>query len=183
MPRPRFGLRSSPHPNAAATFSMSPIKSASSGLPLTRTVSPRRNRFLRRISSGSMPARRATSSICDSPTHCTCVAPNARYEPDGPVFVYTQCARTCVACHRYGPAAASPAVAVTRGPLSAYAPVSSQICTSRLTSSPVLRAVVTMRHFMLCRRVVTIDSLTSLTILTGFFAFRASAAANGSIFV
>ena len=68
----------SPHPMAAAAFSTSPIRSASRGLPPGRTSSPGRSRFRRRISSRSMPSRRATSSSCDSPIHCRWVAPNAR---------------------------------------------------------------------------------------------------------
>jgi len=40
------------------------------------------------------------------------------------------------ACQRYGPGAASPAVAVTRGPLSAYAPVSSHASAMRPRSVP-----------------------------------------------
>ena len=55
-----------------------PTRSASSGLPPGRTCSPGRSRLRRRISIGSMPARRATSSTWSSPAHWRCVAPNAR---------------------------------------------------------------------------------------------------------
>ena len=82
-PRPRrlmcgAGAGGSGQPMAAAAFSTSPIRSASRGLPPGRTSSPGRSRFRRRISSRSMPSRRATSSSCDSPIHCRWVAPNAR---------------------------------------------------------------------------------------------------------
>ena len=118
-PRPWPSASGSSQPSAAAAFSTSPTRSASSGLPPRRTTSPRRSRFRRRISSGSRPARRATSSTWSSPAHWRCEAPNARYEPDGAVFVWTQAARTRTADQRYGPGAASPPVATTRGPLSA----------------------------------------------------------------
>ena len=37
--------------------------------------------------AGRARQRRATSSTCDSPIHCRCVAPKARYEPAGARFV------------------------------------------------------------------------------------------------
>ena len=46
--------------------------------PSGRTGSPGRSRLRRRISSGSIPARRASSSTCNSPIHCRCAAPKAR---------------------------------------------------------------------------------------------------------
>ena len=76
-----------PQPSASATFSTSPTRSASSGLPPGRTISPGRSRLRRRISRGSMPRRRAIWSTCCSPAHCMCTAPKARYEPAGEVLV------------------------------------------------------------------------------------------------
>src|SRR5258706_1285404 len=125
----------------------------------------------------------ADSATCDSPNHWRCVAPKARYDPAGPLLVYTQHASTATAVQRYGPGAASPAVAVTRGPLSAYAPVSSHSSTARPSSVPSAAAAVRILHVMLCRRVVTMDSSTLLTMRTGRPAFREMAAAMGSIFV
>ena len=117
---PRPAASGSSQPSAAAAFSTSPTRSASSGLPPRRTG-------LAAVGAGcaaasraaSRPARRATSSTWSSPAHWRCEAPNARYEPDGAVFVWTQSARTRTADQRYGPGAASPPVATTRGPLSA----------------------------------------------------------------
>src|SRR5579859_92096 len=87
------------------------------------------------------------------------------------------------AVHRYGPGAASPAVATTRGPLSAYAPVSNRQRTSRASRRPSAVAAVRIQQRMLCRRVVTIDSATLFWIFTGRPALRASATVRGSIFV
>ena len=74
-------------------------------------------------------------------------------------------------------------MAVTRGPLSAYAPVSSQAWHSRPSTVPSAAAAVRIRAVMLCRRVVIIDSCTALRIRTGRPALRAMAAVSGSILV
>ena len=74
-------------------------------------------------------------------------------------------------------------VAVTRGPLSAYAPVSKLMTVSRASSRPAAVAAVRIRMRAPCRRVVTIDSATRLTMRTGRPALRASAAVMGSILV
>ena len=74
-------------------------------------------------------------------------------------------------------------MAVTRGPLSAYAPVSSQASAVRPRTVPSAAAAVRIRQDMLCRRVVIIDSWTPLRIRTGRPALRAMAAVSGSILV
>ena len=72
---------------------------------------------------------------------------------------------------------------MTRGPLSAYAPVSNQHSTSRPSSRPSALIAVRMRQRIPWRRVVTIDSATRFWIRTGRPALRASATVTGSIFV
>ena len=54
---------------------------------------------------------------------------------------------------------------------------------SRASRRPSAVAAVRMRHHMLCRRVVTIDSDTRFWIRTGRPALRASATVSGSILV
>ena len=57
-------------------------------------VSPRRRRFFRRSSSGSIPSVRATRSMCRSIAQIVCGAPKPRKAPFGGVFVATASAST-----------------------------------------------------------------------------------------
>ena len=74
-------------------------------------------------------------------------------------------------------------MAVTRGRCPHTRPVSIQASALRPSREPSAAAAVRMRHFMLWRRVVIMDSLTLFRIRTGRPALRAIAAVSGSILV
>ena len=122
----------------------------------------------RRTSSGSSPARRATSSTWSSPIHCRCVAPKARYEPGG---------RGVRVDARGVDPEGRPAVRPRRG-IAAGRRRRAGRCRRRRrcrtstrrrgrADGPRAVAAVRIRQRMLCRRVVTIDSETRFWIRTG----------------
>ena len=78
IPRPRPGGSGSPQPMASAALRTDSCQSPSAGLSPGTTSSPRPARLRSRISSRSMPSRRAASSICDSTAQATCGVPNPR---------------------------------------------------------------------------------------------------------
>lgn len=90
----------------------------------------------RRSSAGSMPSFAASLSIWPSYAAQTCIAPSPRTWPDGGLFVRTAQPSMKACGTTYGPQAKATAAARDSDEASAYAPASSRIWASTLTSRP-----------------------------------------------
>ena len=78
IPLPLPGPVGLPHPMAWAALSRADFQSPSTGVSPGTRVSPLAGRFIRRISTGSIPSRSAASLSCDSMAKHRWVAPKPR---------------------------------------------------------------------------------------------------------
>jgi hypothetical protein len=106
IPRPRFFGSGFFQSSASAARRIASSQSPSAGVSFGMNASPFLGTFCSRISTGSIPSRRAASVICDSTAQDACGVPNPRNAVVGVVCESSARARTRAFGVRYGPQAA-----------------------------------------------------------------------------